>query len=214
MEFKLSEDDLMMQEAAAELSAKRIKPNAEKWDEEEGLPRDILDEMGELGYFGMLLPEEYGGLELTTVSYNTAMEELAAASAGLMVMLSVHNSLCCEAIHCLPGLQVRPIGGNGPAHVGRRASGCGYNRAVRHAGFGVVSAGRYRAGLLGRQGGLPQQPGADLIIDGGSGDGRRLGRGPAQGSQLLSIRFRGSPSGRLSGQTAAQAGIGAASRRR
>jgi len=99
MEFKLSEDDLMMQEAAAELATKRIYPNAEKWDEEEGLPQDILDEMAELGYFGMMLPEEFGGLGLTTVSYNCAMEELAAASAGLMITLSVHNSLCCEAIY-------------------------------------------------------------------------------------------------------------------
>jgi len=98
MDFKLSEDDLMMQETAADLAAKRIKPNAEKWDEEEGLPQEILDEMAELGYFGMLLPEQYGGLELSTVSYNCALEELAAACAGLMVMLSVHNSLCCEAI--------------------------------------------------------------------------------------------------------------------
>lgn len=99
MDFKLSEDDLMLKETAADLAAKRIKPNAEKWDEEEGLPQDIIDEMAELGYFGMLLPEEYGGLELSTVTYNCAMEELAAACAGLMVMLSVHNSLCCEAIN-------------------------------------------------------------------------------------------------------------------
>jgi alkylation response protein AidB-like acyl-CoA dehydrogenase len=98
MDFKLSEDDLMLKETAADLAAKRIRPNAEKWDEEEGLPQDILDELAELGYFGMLLPEEYGGLELSTVTYNCAMEELAAACAGLMVMLSVHNSLCCEAI--------------------------------------------------------------------------------------------------------------------
>ncbi len=99
MDFKLSEDDLMLKETAADLAAKRIKPNAEKWDEEEGLPQEMIDELGELGYFGMLLPEEFGGLELTTVSYNCAMEEIAKASAGLMVMLSVHNSLCCEVVH-------------------------------------------------------------------------------------------------------------------
>jgi len=99
MDFMLSEDDLMLKETAAELAAKRIKPNAEKWDEEEGLPQEIIDEMAELGYFGMLLPEEFGGLELTTVSYNCAMEELAKACAGLMVMLSVHNSLCCEVVY-------------------------------------------------------------------------------------------------------------------
>jgi alkylation response protein AidB-like acyl-CoA dehydrogenase len=99
MDFNLSEDDLMFKETAADLAAKRIIPHAQEWDEEEGLPTEVIDELAELGYFGMLLPEEYGGLGLTTVSYNCAMEELAAASAGLMVMLSVHNSLCCEAIY-------------------------------------------------------------------------------------------------------------------
>ncbi|MCP4569697.1 MAG: acyl-CoA dehydrogenase [FCB group bacterium] len=99
MDFRLSEDDLMIKETAADLAAKRILPNAEKWDEEEGLPQDILDELAELGYFGMMLPEEYGGLEFSTVTNNCAMEELAAACAGLMIMLSVHNSLCCEAIN-------------------------------------------------------------------------------------------------------------------
>jgi acyl-CoA dehydrogenase len=99
MDFTLSEDDLMIKETAADLAAKRIYPHAEKWDEEECLPQDILEELAGLGYFGMLLPEEYGGLGLSTVTYNCAMEELAAASAGLMVTLSVHNSLCCEAIY-------------------------------------------------------------------------------------------------------------------
>ena len=99
MDFRLSEDDLMIKETAADLAAKRIYPHAEKWDEEEALPQDILTELAELGYFGMLLPEEYGGLGLSTVTYNCAMEELAAACAGLMITLSVHNSLCGEAIY-------------------------------------------------------------------------------------------------------------------
>ncbi|MEZ5359050.1 MAG: acyl-CoA dehydrogenase family protein [Candidatus Zixiibacteriota bacterium] len=99
MDFNLTEDDLMIQETAADLAAKRIYPNAEKWDEEGKLPQDILDEMAELGYFGMMLPEKYGGLELSTVTYNCAMEELSAACAGLMITISVHNSLCCEAIY-------------------------------------------------------------------------------------------------------------------
>ncbi|MCK5126456.1 MAG: acyl-CoA dehydrogenase family protein [candidate division Zixibacteria bacterium] len=99
MDFNLTEDDLMIQETAADLAAKKIYPNAEKWDEEGKLPQDILDEMAELGYFGMLLPEKYDGLELSTVTYNCAMEELSAACAGLMITISVHNSLCCEAIN-------------------------------------------------------------------------------------------------------------------
>ena len=99
MDFNLTEDDLMMKEAAAEFAAKRIFPQAEKWDEEGHIPQEIFDELAELGYFAMLLPEEYGGLGLSTVSYNCVMEELAAGCAGLMIALSVHNSLCCEAIY-------------------------------------------------------------------------------------------------------------------
>jgi len=99
MDFKLSEDDLMIKETAADFAAKRVYPFAEKWDEEEEIPKEIYAELAELGYFGMLLPEEYGGLGLSTVTYNCAMEELAAASAALMVSIGVHNSLCCEAIY-------------------------------------------------------------------------------------------------------------------
>ncbi|MEE9442966.1 MAG: acyl-CoA dehydrogenase family protein [candidate division Zixibacteria bacterium] len=99
MDFNLTEDDLMIKEAAAEFAAKRIFPNAEKWDEEGNVPQEILDELAELGYFGMMLPEEYGGLELPSVTFNLAMEELAAACAGLTIMISVHNSLCCEAVN-------------------------------------------------------------------------------------------------------------------
>jgi butyryl-CoA dehydrogenase len=80
MDFKLSEDDQMIKETAAEFSAKRVLPHAEKWDEEEAIPQDVLDELAELGYFGMMLPEEYGGLDLSTVTYNCAMEEFAACT--------------------------------------------------------------------------------------------------------------------------------------
>ncbi len=99
MDFTLSEDDLMIQETAMDFARKRIFPHAEEWDEKGEVPQDVLDELAELGYFGMMLPEEYGGLELTTVTYNCAMEEIASACAGLMITLSVHNSLCCEAIY-------------------------------------------------------------------------------------------------------------------
>ncbi len=99
MEFELGEDQLLMKEAAREFAEKKLMPIAEKMDEEEAVPREIFRELGELGYFGMLLPEKYGGLELDTLSYVCAMEELARGSAGVMVGLSVHNSLCCRAIY-------------------------------------------------------------------------------------------------------------------
>ncbi|NLI14883.1 MAG: acyl-CoA dehydrogenase [candidate division Zixibacteria bacterium] len=99
MDFELGEDQKLMAEAAREFAEKKLKPIAERMDEEEAIPPEILKELGELGYYGMLLPEEYGGLGLDTLSYACAMEELARGSAAVMIGLSVHNSLCCRAIY-------------------------------------------------------------------------------------------------------------------
>lgn len=99
MDFELGEDQKLMAEAAREFAEKKLMPIAEKMDEEEKVPPEIYQELAELGYFGMLLPEEYGGLGLDTLSYACAMEELARGSAAVMVGLSVHNSLVCRAIY-------------------------------------------------------------------------------------------------------------------
>lgn len=98
MDFELGEDQILMRDTAREFAEKRLMPIAEKMDEEESIPMEIYKELGELGYFGMLLPEKYGGLGLDTLSYVCAMEELARGSAGVMVGITVHNSLCCQAI--------------------------------------------------------------------------------------------------------------------
>ena len=99
MDFELGEDQKLMQEAAREFARKKLAPIAEKMDEDEALPPEVSKELGELGYFGMLLPEEYGGLDLDYLSYVCALEELAIGSAAIMIGLSVHNSLCCRAVY-------------------------------------------------------------------------------------------------------------------
>lgn len=99
MDFELGEDQKLMQEAAREFARKKLAPIAEKMDEEEAVPPEIYKELGELGYFGMLLPEKYGGLELDFLSYVCALEELAIGSAAIMIGLSVHNSMCCRAVY-------------------------------------------------------------------------------------------------------------------
>jgi alkylation response protein AidB-like acyl-CoA dehydrogenase len=98
MDFELGDDQKLMAEAAREFAEKKLMPIAEKMDEEEAVPPEIYKELADLGYFGMLLPEEHGGLGLDTLSYACAMEELARGSAAVMVGLSVHNSLVCRAI--------------------------------------------------------------------------------------------------------------------
>lgn len=87
-----------MRDAAREFAEKRLYPNAEHFDQSELLPDDLLAELGELGYFGMLIPEEYGGMGLEPIAYSLVIEEFARACAGLAITVSVHNTLISSAI--------------------------------------------------------------------------------------------------------------------
>ncbi|GAI84057.1 unnamed protein product, partial [marine sediment metagenome] len=69
MDFNLSEDQLMFQESAREFAEKRLFSIAEELDAKGETPKELLNEVGELGYFGLLAPEEYGGLGVDTLSY-------------------------------------------------------------------------------------------------------------------------------------------------
>ena len=98
MDFSLNEDQQMMKDAAREFCEKRVFPHAEEWDKAGAIPDEVLKEAGELGYMGLLIPDEYGGLDVDTVTYVCVMEEFARACASLEIVLSVHNSLVCHAI--------------------------------------------------------------------------------------------------------------------
>jgi len=98
MDFKLTEEELELKQMARELAEKRMYPYALEWDEKEVTPKELIKECGELGYFGFTVPEEYGGLGLSTSSFGGVLEEISGAFAGFGIMLSVHNSLTCEIL--------------------------------------------------------------------------------------------------------------------
>jgi alkylation response protein AidB-like acyl-CoA dehydrogenase len=98
MDFELTEEQRMVKEAAADFAKNTLLPKAEEFDQNEEIPKEIYQELAQLGYMGMLLPEEYGGSNLDFVSYICAMEEFSKACAALMIGLSVHNSLVGDAI--------------------------------------------------------------------------------------------------------------------
>ncbi len=99
MDFEFNEDQKMIKEAAREFASEKLAPKAQEFDEKEELPRELYKELADLGYLGMLMPEEYGGSGLDFISYILTMEEFSKACAALMISLSVHNSLVCEAIY-------------------------------------------------------------------------------------------------------------------
>jgi len=98
MDFNLTEDQEMMRESGIEFAQKRLFPIAEELDEKGETPPELLQEIGELGYFGLMAPEEFGGLGIDTLSYALVIEEIAKACAGISIAISVHNSLVIKAI--------------------------------------------------------------------------------------------------------------------
>ena len=89
----LTETQLEIQSLARNFAREEIAPHAAAWDRDAHFPVEVALRMGELGFLGMLLPEQYDGLGLDTLSYLLALEEIAAADASTAVLMSVHNSL-------------------------------------------------------------------------------------------------------------------------
>ncbi len=98
MQFELTEQQRMIKDLAADFAAREIAPIAAQMDEEERFPADVVKKMGELGFMGMNVPEQYGGAGLDMVCYVLAMEEISKACASTGVIMSVNNSLVCWPI--------------------------------------------------------------------------------------------------------------------
>jgi len=98
-EKELTEEQVLLRDAAREFCEKRVVPRAEEFDHAERLADDLLAELGELGYMGLLVPELYGGMECDPISYALVIEQFARACAGLSITVSVHNSLAIGSIN-------------------------------------------------------------------------------------------------------------------
>ncbi|MEO8192214.1 MAG: acyl-CoA dehydrogenase family protein [Gemmatimonadales bacterium] len=96
--LNLTEEQRGIRDLAREFARNEIAPYIAEWDEKAYFEPSIVKKMGDLGFLGMLLPEEYDGLALDTSSYLVALEEIAAVDASTAVMMSVHNSLPTQMI--------------------------------------------------------------------------------------------------------------------
>ncbi len=95
MQFEFNEQQRMIRDMARDFAAREIAPFAAEFDEQEKFPADVVKKMGELGFMGMNVPEQYGGAGLDTLCYILAMEEVSKACASCGVIMSVNNSLVC-----------------------------------------------------------------------------------------------------------------------
>lgn len=94
----LNEQQAMIRETARQFARERLKPNSAAWDRDKSFPRDALMEMGRLGFLGMTVPAEWGGVGTDAVSLAVALEEIAAGDAACATIMSGHNSVGCMPI--------------------------------------------------------------------------------------------------------------------
>jgi alkylation response protein AidB-like acyl-CoA dehydrogenase len=94
----LTEDQREVQRLAHDFAEHEIAPYSAQWDRDAYFEPSLVQKLGALGFLGMLIPEEYDGLGLDTLTYLVALEEIARVDASAAVMLSVHNSLPTQMI--------------------------------------------------------------------------------------------------------------------
>ena len=93
MNFELTEEQELIRETVRDFAEREIKPIAQELDEKAEFSYELTEKIGELGLFGMYLPEKYGGQGLDTLSYIIAVEEIARVDASQAATLAAQNSL-------------------------------------------------------------------------------------------------------------------------
>ncbi len=98
MDFRFTEEQLLIQDVARRIAQEKIAPSAEHFDRSGEFPLDNIRLLGENGLMGIEVPAEYGGAGMDPVAYVLAMVEIAAADAAHSTIMSVNNSLFCNGI--------------------------------------------------------------------------------------------------------------------
>jgi alkylation response protein AidB-like acyl-CoA dehydrogenase len=96
--FPLTSEHKMIRDAARDFAKNEIAPIAAEFDESGEFPAKTIKKMGEMGFMGIEVPEQYGGAEMDTLAYVLALEEICKVDAAHGVIMSVNNSLYCHGI--------------------------------------------------------------------------------------------------------------------
>lgn len=95
MDFNLTEEHIMIRDAARDFANNELLPGVIERDEKQEFPTEQVKKMGEIGFLGMMVDPKYGGGGMDTISYVLAMEEISKVDASASVVMSVNNSLVC-----------------------------------------------------------------------------------------------------------------------
>ena len=94
MDFRLSDEQEQLRRTVREFAEAEIRPRVMEWDEASRFPEEVIPQLAELGLFGVVFPEEYGGAGLGYIDYVLTIEELARVDASVALTVAAHHSLC------------------------------------------------------------------------------------------------------------------------
>src|SRR5689334_23896342 len=98
MDFRFTEDQVLLRRRVREFAETEIRPHVREWDETQHFPTELLPKLAALGLLGIQFPEEYGGAALSGIDYCICIEELARVDPAVALSVAAHNGLCSSHI--------------------------------------------------------------------------------------------------------------------
>jgi alkylation response protein AidB-like acyl-CoA dehydrogenase len=99
VDFSLNDEQRAIQETAREFARREVDPIVDEIDESQKFPREVMRKAGELGFLGIIFPEEYGGAGLGYIEYVIVVTELSRVDPSVGISVAAHNSLCSNHIY-------------------------------------------------------------------------------------------------------------------
>ncbi len=94
MDFRLSDDQVLLRNAVREFAEAEIRPHVREWDEAQHFPDSLIPKLAALGLTGIQFPQEYGGAGMSAIDYCICIEELARVDPSVSLSIAAHNGLC------------------------------------------------------------------------------------------------------------------------
>jgi len=165
--FVLTEEHEMIQKAARDFAQKEIAPIAAEFDESGDFPIKTIKKMGEMGFMGIEVPEDYGGAGMDTLAYVLALEEICKVDASHGTIMSVNNSLFCNGILKF-GTEAQKQKFLEPVASGQKIGAYSLTEPMSGSDAGTMRSRAVRAGdvyvLNGRKSWVTSGPVADFVV--------------------------------------------------
>ena len=98
MDFRLTDDQVLLRRSVREFAETEIRPHVREWDEAQHFPSEVIPALAALGLMGIQFPEQYGGSGMSAIEYCICIEELSRVDPGLALSVAAHNGLCSAHI--------------------------------------------------------------------------------------------------------------------